>query len=121
MVSEHGGGGPGKAAGLGALGCLGAFLLIGFLFVLAGGSVYIDGGGFIILIVLGAIIGLIVYAIYSKGRSDATRYEPPGRYAPPSSKSIDELIAEAEKAFRAGLVTREEYERLCRRAWGHRD
>jgi hypothetical protein len=60
----------------GGVGCLVAFLAIGFLFVLCGGSMHIDFGGVILLFVVGGIIGLIVYAVYRKGYLQGRREEP---------------------------------------------
>lgn len=61
----------GTAFAKGGGGCLIAFFVIGFLVVLVGGSVHIDLGGAILLFVIGGIIGLIVLAIYNKGKRDA--------------------------------------------------
>ena len=46
-----------------------AFALIA---VATGGEAYLDLGGVILLFVIGGVIGLIVYAIYERGRRDAT-------------------------------------------------
>ena len=51
----------------GGCGCLAAFLVVGLLFVMCGGSMRIDIGGAIMLFVIGGILGLIVYAIFNKG------------------------------------------------------
>jgi hypothetical protein len=56
-------------------GCLLAFLVIGLIFVLLGGSMYINLGGVILLFVIGGIIGLVILAVYSKGQSDAANRE----------------------------------------------
>jgi hypothetical protein len=55
----------------GGCGCLVAFLVIGLLVALLGGRVNIDIGGAIALFVIGGILGLIVLAVYNKGRRDA--------------------------------------------------
>jgi hypothetical protein len=55
----------------GGCGCLIAFFVVGFLVVAAGGSFFIDLGGFILLFVIGGVIGLVVLAIYNRGRNDA--------------------------------------------------
>ena len=60
----------GKAAAKGSLGCVIAFLAIGILALLFGGTVYIDAGGFVLLLVIGAVLGLIVNGIYQKGKRD---------------------------------------------------
>jgi hypothetical protein len=67
----------------GGLGCLIAFVVVGLLVVLIGGSMYIDVGGAVILFVIGGVIGLIVLAIYSKGRRDAEQDDTPDGQAPP--------------------------------------
>jgi hypothetical protein len=51
----------------GGFGCLIAFLVIGFFFVLIGGSMHIDIGGALCLFTIGGIVGLIVLAIYNRG------------------------------------------------------
>jgi hypothetical protein len=70
-----------KAFGLGSLGCLGAFILFAAIAVVLGGSAYIDIGGFIILVVIGGLIGLLVNFIYNKGRQAGP---------PPDERSPDE-------------------------------
>ncbi|MBN1917565.1 MAG: hypothetical protein JW889_06620 [Verrucomicrobia bacterium] len=61
----------------GGLGCLIAFFVVSLLAVLIGGSMHIDIGGAILLFVIGGVIGLIVLAIYSKGRRDASADDAP--------------------------------------------
>jgi len=65
--------GAGGAFLKGGCGCIVAFLVIGLLVVAVGGSMHIDIGGAILLFVIGGIIGLIVLAIYNKGRRDRDR------------------------------------------------
>lgn len=60
----------GEAFGKGGCGCLVAFLAIGLLVVLFGGNMHIDIGGAVFLFVIGGGIGLIVLAIYNKGKRD---------------------------------------------------
>ena len=55
----------------GGCGCLIAFAVLALLAVLIGGHAHIDIGGAILLFVIGGILGLIVLAIYNKGRRDA--------------------------------------------------
>jgi hypothetical protein len=55
----------------GGCGCLVLFLAVGLLAVLFGGSMRIDAGGAILLFVIGGVVGLIVLAIYNKGRNDS--------------------------------------------------
>jgi hypothetical protein len=55
----------------GGCGCLAAFFVLGLSCLLVGGSVHIDVGGVFLLFVIGGVIGLIVLAIYNKGRRDA--------------------------------------------------
>lgn len=45
-------------------------LVIGFSCVLIGGHMHIDPGGAICLFVIGGLIGLVVLAIYNKGRRE---------------------------------------------------
>jgi len=61
----------GTAFAKGGCGCLIAFVVIGLLVALVGGNVHIDIGGAILLFVIGGIIGLIVLAVYNKGKQDA--------------------------------------------------
>jgi hypothetical protein len=65
----------GSAFVKGGCGCLLAFLAIGLIFVLLGGSMHIDLGGAIVLFVVGGVIGLVVLAVYNKGRRDAVDRE----------------------------------------------
>jgi hypothetical protein len=60
----------GKAFMKGGLGCLVVFAVLAILAVLFGGSAHIDLGGFVILLVIGGLIGLLVNWIYQKGRRD---------------------------------------------------
>ncbi len=59
----------------GGWGCLVIFVGLAFLAVLFGGHAHADIGGLILLFVIGGIIGLIVFAIYNKGRKDASMSE----------------------------------------------
>ena len=63
--------GKGPAFLKGGCGCIVGFLVLGALAVLIGGNVRIDLGGAVILFVIGGVVGLIVLAIYNKGRKDA--------------------------------------------------
>lgn len=58
------------AFGKGGCGCLIAFAVLALLMVAVGGSFHIDLGGAIALFVIGGVIGLIVLAIYNKGKND---------------------------------------------------
>ncbi len=60
----------GQAFLKGGCGCLLLFALIGVLAVAIGGHVRADVGGLILLFVIGGIIGLVILAIYNKGRRD---------------------------------------------------
>ena len=62
----------------GGLGCLGAFLAIGLLVVLAGGTMRIDAGGAIFLFVIGGGIGLLYLWAKQKGRDEARRNDGGG-------------------------------------------
>jgi hypothetical protein len=61
----------GQAFLKGGCGCLLLFAALGFIAVLLGGSVHADIGGLICLFVTGGIIGLVILAIYNRGRRDA--------------------------------------------------
>ena len=63
--------GKGKAAGLGGLGCVGVFIAFAVLALLFGGNAHLDFGGLLMLLAIGAVIGLIVNWIYQKGKRDA--------------------------------------------------
>lgn len=58
-----------KAFLKGGCGCFVAFLVIGLFLVMIGGSMHIDIGGAIMLFVIGGIVGLVVLAIYKKGKN----------------------------------------------------
>ena len=91
----------------GGVGCLIAFVVLAVIAVMLGGRAHIDVGGAILLFVIGGVLGLIIFAIYSKGRrdeasegfadsvSDAYRSRPverpplPIRYCPHCGASID--------------------------------
>lgn len=61
----------GNAFAKGASGCFIAFLVLALITLVLGGSVNIDFGGAMMLLIIGGIIGLIVNWIYQKGRQDA--------------------------------------------------
>jgi TM2 domain-containing membrane protein YozV len=63
--------------------CVVSFAGIAFFVVLAGGHAHADLGGVLLLFIIGGIIGLIGYAIYHKGREDATRRKPDDHVPPP--------------------------------------
>lgn len=71
----------GSAFAKGGCGCLIAFAVLALLAVLVGGHAHINLGGAICLFVAGGIIGLVVLAIYNKGRHDVG--QPPGPNVPP--------------------------------------
>lgn len=73
----------GRAFLKGGLGCLVAFVVLGGACVAIGGSMYIDFGGAVILFLLGGIGGLIVNAVYHRGRRDASAAGPPEPPEPP--------------------------------------
>lgn len=54
----------------GGLGCIALFVVVALLAVAAGGHAHADAGGLVMLFVIGGVIGLIVLAIYNKGRRD---------------------------------------------------
>ncbi len=57
----------------GGCGCLVAFAVLGMLAVIVGGNVHIDAGGACLLFVIGGLIGLVVLAVYNKGKRDHGR------------------------------------------------
>jgi hypothetical protein len=63
--------GGGEAFVKGGCGCLLAFAVLALLAVAIGGHAWIDAGGAVLLFVIGGVIGLIVNAVYNKGRNDA--------------------------------------------------
>jgi hypothetical protein len=54
----------------GGCGCLLLFLVVAFLTVIAGGHARADLGGLLCLFVIGGVVGLVVLAIYNRGRRD---------------------------------------------------
>jgi hypothetical protein len=60
----------------GGCGCVVLFLVVGFLFVIFGGTMHIDLGGAVLLFVIGGVLGLFFQAAYNRGRRDASREEP---------------------------------------------
>jgi hypothetical protein len=64
----------GEAFFKGGCGCLVAFVVLGLSCALIGGNVHIDLGGAVMLFVIGGIIGLIVLAVYKRGRDDADKH-----------------------------------------------
>ncbi len=60
----------GTAFAKGGCGCLVAFAAIALIAVILGGSAHIDAGGAILLFAIGGVLGLIVLAIYNRGRRD---------------------------------------------------
>ncbi len=73
----------GRAFVKGGFGCLLAFAALALLAVVAGGHAHIDLGGAICLFVVGGLVGLVVLAIYNKGRRDAG--QPPDGGEPPEA------------------------------------
>ena len=54
----------------GGCGCLVLFAVFALVTVVLGGRAYIDIGGAALLFVIGGVVGLVVLAIYNKGRHD---------------------------------------------------
>lgn len=52
----------------GGIGCLVAFLVIGLIAVVMGGSMHIDAGGACCLFIGGGLVGLLVLWIYNMGK-----------------------------------------------------
>jgi hypothetical protein len=70
--------GKGGAFVKGGCGCLLAFVALAAISVIAGGSAHIDLGGAVCLFVGGGLVGLLVLAIYNKGKQDADSPPPDG-------------------------------------------
>ncbi len=60
----------GQAFVKGGCGCLLAFVVLALVAVLLGGRAHADIGGLVVLFLIGGIIGLVVLAIYNRGRRD---------------------------------------------------
>ena len=58
----------------GGCGCLIVFAVVALLAVLVGGNAHIDLGGAILLFAIGGVVGLVVLAIYNRGRRDSDDY-----------------------------------------------
>ncbi len=63
--------GNGAAFVKGGCGCLTAFLAVGLLCVLFGGHMNIDPLGAVLLFIIGGVIGLVVLAVYNRGKQNA--------------------------------------------------
>ena len=63
----------GEAFFKGGCGCLVAFAVIAIIAVMIGGRAHIDIGGALCLFVGGGLLGLLVLAIYNKGKRDRNR------------------------------------------------
>jgi hypothetical protein len=70
-------GGGGSAFVKGGCGCLVVFVVLAFIAVLLGGHAHANVGGLIFLFIIGGGIGLIIFAVYKKGRKDASGNEHP--------------------------------------------
>ena len=55
----------------GGCGCFLLFILFAGIAMLLGGNAHIDLGGAFLLFFIGGILGLIILAIYNKGKRDA--------------------------------------------------
>lgn len=58
----------GSAFAKGGCGCLVAFAVLALIAVVLGGSAHINLGGAILLFLIGGVIGLVVLAIFNKGK-----------------------------------------------------
>jgi hypothetical protein len=67
----------GSAFVKGGCGCVVAFLVVGLVAVMLGGSMHIDLGGAIMLFVIGGVIGLVALAIYNSGYAKGREPPPP--------------------------------------------
>ena len=61
----------GEAFIKGGCGCLAAFVVLGVIALVLGGHVHADLGGLVCLFVIGGLVGLVILAIYNRGRRDA--------------------------------------------------
>lgn len=59
-----------RAFAKGGCGCLSALAILSMITILAGGIPDVDFGGWVCSFLFGGIIGLIVLAIYNRGRRD---------------------------------------------------
>ncbi len=59
-----------KAFAKGGLGCLGIFIVLAVITLLVGGSVHFDLCGGVLLFLIGGVVGLIVLAVYNRGKRD---------------------------------------------------
>ena len=73
----------GQAFAKGGCGCLLVFAALALLAVVAGGHTHIDLGGVVCLFVVGGLFGLVVLAIYNKGKREAG--QPPHADNPPDA------------------------------------
>lgn len=60
----------GQAFLKGGCGCLLVFAVTALIAVLFGGRVHADLGGLVLLFLIGGVVGLVVLAIYNRGRRD---------------------------------------------------
>jgi len=86
----------------GGCGCLLAFLVIGILSVVLGGSVSINTGGACLLFFIGGLIGLTVLWIYNRGARDSRRGTTmtgtSSRVTPPDSPDFGHLDGDSTGA-----------------------
>jgi hypothetical protein len=73
--------GPGhpKAFVMGGAGCLVGFFVLGLFALAVGGTFYFDGGGLVMLFVIGGLLGIFANWFYRRGRKAG----PPGPPWPP--------------------------------------
>jgi hypothetical protein len=62
----------GSAFVKGGCGCLVAFAVLALLGVMVGGRAHINLGGAILLFLIGGVIGLVMLAVYNKGKREAS-------------------------------------------------
>lgn len=121
----------GKAAALGALGFLGIAIVTAILLSMMDAEIVVEAAGLLLVLVTGALVGVTVWAIHEWAlhEEDAvaahdhsrggTRLARPVRLPPEGS--IDAIVYESEQAFRDGQITRQEFDRRVRKAYGYED
>lgn len=75
----------------GGFGCLSVFAILALIIVLVGGRAWVDVGGVIVMFLFGGVVGLIVLAIYNRGRRAGEQTE---EFDEPTDNAAAEVIAE---------------------------
>ena len=115
----------GLAALVGVIATLIAAAVEAAVVALLGGVVVVSGQMVVLLIVGGALFGLMVWAVHEwalhpVGSAARRDYRAPaGGTTPPRPHDPDWIVAEADQAFRDGLIDRAEFDRRVREAYGY--